>query len=129
MVLVVSHTAIRLLAFALGHLFDRAEDIHLPAFTVRALHAIAATGLRCVVLDIDHAIRAERLAQRNTRGTLDYFDRYMGSDPQRSERIEEFLVWIGRTHLGAVRVENNNLSDAELLAALGCGNPGITAAT
>ncbi len=118
-VLVVSHTAIRLLAFALGHLFARVEDIRLPAMTMRALHAIAATGLRCVVLDIDHAIRAERLAQRNTRGTLDYFDRYMGSDPQRSERIEEFLVWIGLTYLGAVRVENNNLSDTELLAAMG----------
>ena len=118
-VLVVSHTAIRLLAFALGHLYARVEEIRLPAMTVRALHAMAATGLRCLVLDIDQAVRAQRLAQRNTRGTLDYFDRYMGKDPQRSERIEEFLVWISLTYLGAVRVENNNLSDAELLAAMG----------
>lgn len=117
-VLVVSHTAIRLLAFALGHLFTCVEEIRLPAITVRALHAMAATGLRCVVLDIDHAVRAQRLAQRNSRGTLDYFDRYMGKDPQRSERIEEFLVWMSCTYLGAVRVENNNLSDAELLAAM-----------
>lgn len=117
--LVVSHTAIRLLAFALGHLYLRTEDIRLPAITARALHAMGATGLRCVVLDIDHEVREQRLAQRNNRGTLDYFDRYMGKDPQRSERIEAFLVWISRTYLGAVRVENNNLSDAELLAAMG----------
>lgn len=118
-VLVVSHTAIRLLAFALGHLFVRVEDIRLPALTVRALQAITATGTRTVVLDIDHAVRAQRLAQRGDRGTVDYFDRYMGKDPQRSERIEEFLVWIGTTYLDAVRVENNNLRDAELLAAMG----------
>jgi hypothetical protein len=118
-VLVVSHTAIRLLAFALGHLFYRTEDIRLPAMTQRALRAIpSVSGARTIVLDIDHAIRAERLAQRCKRGTLDYFDRYMGRDPLRSERIEDFLVWLGMTYLGAIRIENNNLSDAELLAAI-----------
>ncbi len=118
-VLVVSHTAIRLLAFALGHLFARVEDIRLPAISERALRAIpAAIGVRTVVLDIDHDIRQQRLVQRSNRGALDYFDRYMGKDPLRSERIEEFLVWIGETYLGAVRVVNNNLNDAELLAAM-----------
>ena len=42
----------------------------------------------------------------------------MGKDPFRSERIENFLVWICMTYLDAVRVENNNFSDAELLAYL-----------
>lgn len=126
-VLVVSHTAIRLLAFALGHLFFRVEDIRLPALTIRALRAIpTTTGARVVVLDIDHAVRAQRLAQRGDRGTLDYFDRYMGQDPQRSERIEAFLVWLGLTYLGAVRVANNNLGDTELLAAMGLGNSPIS---
>jgi hypothetical protein len=39
-------------------------------------------------------------------------------DPVRSERIEHFLVWIGATYLKAERIENNHLSDAELLEAL-----------
>jgi len=118
-VLVVSHTAIRLLAFALGHLFARIEDIRIPALTEQALRAIVpATGARTVVLDIDHEVRAKRLAQRLNRGALDHFDRYMGQDPLRSERIEAFLVWLGLTYLEAVRIENNNVTDAELLAAM-----------
>ena len=118
-VLVVSHTAIRLLAFSLGHLSDRVERIRLPALTVRALRALAAVpGLRTVALDIDHAVRARRLAGRLERGTIDHFDRYLGSDPVRSERIEQFLVWIGQTHLHATRIDNNDLAPAELLARL-----------
>jgi hypothetical protein len=118
-VLVVSHTAIRLLAFALGHLFTRTEDIRLPAMIQRALRAIpTVSGARTIVLDIDHAIRAERLAQRRKRGTVDLFDRYMGKNPLRSERIEAFLVWIGVTYLGAVRIENNALGNSDLLAAI-----------
>jgi len=122
-VLVVSHTAIRLLAFALGHLFDRVEDIRMPWFADRALRAIVpATGARTLVLDIDHAVRAARMAAREQRGSLDHFDRYMGQDPVRSERIEHFLVWIGATYLKAERIENNHLSDAELLEAF-IGSP------
>jgi hypothetical protein len=118
-VLVVSHTAIRLLAFALGHLYPRVEDIRIAAVTERALRMIpTVTGARTFVLDIDHRIREERMVQRLNRGTLDYFDRYMGADPLRSERIEEFLVWIGMRYLGARRIENNNLSDQALLAAM-----------
>lgn len=56
------------------------------------------------------------------RGSLDHFDRYMGQDPVRSERIEHFLVWIGATYLKAERIENNHLSDAELLEAF-IGSP------
>ena len=118
-VLVVSHTAIRLLAFALGHIYERIEDIRLPGIVEKALQAItSATKASTVVLDIDHQVREARMAARLNRGTVDHFDRYMGKDPVRSERIEHFLVWIGQTYLNAVRIENNNLSDAELLAFL-----------
>jgi len=33
---------------------------------------------------------------------------------ERSERIESFLVWLGRRYLNAVVIENNDLDDAEL---------------
>ena len=117
--LVVSHTPIRLLAFALGHLFDTLEEIKMPVVVEKALRAVACkTKAQTVVLDIHHDIRMERMQLRLQRGTGDYFDRYMSDDPIRSERIENFLVFIGVTYLGAVRIENNNLSDAELLACL-----------
>lgn len=118
-VIVVSHTAIRLLAFAFGHLYAKVEDIRMPAFVGKALRSIVpATGARTVVLDIEHRVRAARLAARVGRGTLDHFDRYMGKDPVRSERIEHFLVWLATTYLQAVCVQNNNASDAELLSFL-----------
>ncbi len=118
-IIVVSHTAIRMLAFAYSHIFDRVEDIKMPSViecTLRDL--VLATQARTIVLDIDHEVRNTRMKERLRRGTVDNFDRYMGKDPLRSERIEYFLVWICMTYLDAVRVENNNLSDAELLAYL-----------
>ena len=118
-ILVVSHTALRLLAFALGHIFERVEDIRLPGVVDTTLRRVVpATGVRTIVLDIDHEVRAARMKERLQRGTVDFFDRYMEKDAHRSERIEGFLVWLGIAYLGAVRVENNNLSDAELLACL-----------
>ena len=117
--LVVSHTPIRLLAFALGHLFDTIEEIKVPVVAEKALRAVVReTKAQTVVLDIHHDIRMERLQLRSQRGTGDYFDRYMSDDPIRSERIESFLVFISVTYLGAVRIENNNLTDVELLACL-----------
>ena len=117
--IVVSHTALRLLAFALGHIFERVEDIELPAVVDATLRTLVpATRARTIVLDVDHEVRLARLHERLQRGTVDFFDRYMEKDAHRSERIESFLVWLGITYLGAVRVENNNLSDAELLACL-----------
>ena len=115
---VVSHTAVRLLAIACGHLVDRVEAIRLPRITVRGLRAMRATGVRVVVLDIDHAVRIQRLADRRGRGTVDHFDRYMGSDPVRSERIEACLVHIACAWLGATRIDNNDCTPAELLAHL-----------
>ncbi len=117
--LVVSHTAIRLLAFALGHLYSCVEEIRMPEMAKRALRAIPeVTGARTFVLDVDHQVREERMARRLTQGTLDNFDRYLGKDPVRSERIEDFLVWIGMQYLGATRIENNDLPDDVLLAIM-----------
>ena len=118
-IIVVSHTAIRMLAFAYSHIFDRVEDIKMPSVVECSLRdLVLATQARTIVLDIDQEVRNSRMNERLRRGTADNFDRYMGKDPSRSERIENFLVWICMTYLDAVRVENNNLSDAELLAYL-----------
>lgn len=118
-VIVVSHSALRLLAFGLAHTYKKTEDIKLPAVVDKALRLLApVTGTRTIVLDIDHGVRAARMAERQRRGTVDFFDRYLAADRDRSERIENFLVWLGITYLGAVRIENNDLSDAELLACL-----------
>ncbi len=78
-----------------------------------------ATGIRTVVLDIDrHAVRVQRLPTGAAAVLVDHFDRYMGSDPVRSERIEACLVHIACTWLGATRIDNNDLGLAELLAYL-----------
>lgn len=47
-------------------------------------------------------------------------DKYM-ADPAKvdlSERIESCLVWVSIKHLNAVKIENNNLCDRDLLAEI-----------
>ncbi len=115
--IVVSHTGLRVLAFYLGHRFPTADAIRVPAHLDRALRAIPRiTRARTVALDIDDAIRQTRIARRRGVGKMDPFDRYMAGNSHLSERIEGYLVRLGQIYLDAVRVENNDLSDAELLA-------------
>lgn len=116
---VVSHTPIRLLAFALGHLFPHAESVVPPTMAVSALRRLQRrTAARVVVLDIDHAVRKRRLVERSSRGTDDVFDRYMRSDAERSERIEAILVNLACEYLQATVIENNDLDRTQLLAHL-----------
>ena len=114
--IVVSHTGLRVLAFYLGHRFPAAGAIRVPAYLDRALRAIPlVTRVRTVALDIDDVIRQARIARRRGVGKMDPFDRYMAGNSDLSERIEGYLVWLGQVYLGAVRVENNDLSDADLM--------------
>lgn len=118
-IIVVSHTAIRLLAFALSYSFVRTEDIRLPIMAERTLRSLEPTiRVRTFVLDINHEVRAVRLKERLRRGKADHFDRFLGKNPTCSERIEKFLVWLCVTYLEADLVENNNMSNSELLACL-----------
>lgn len=113
--IVISHTPIRVLTFYLGHIFHREQDIRLPLFLEKALKAILSKTLaKTIVLDIDDSVRKARIAKRTHRGKVDYFDRYMANDGVRSERIENFLVWISIRYLNAVKIDNNDLTDAEL---------------
>lgn len=98
LLVVVSHTALRLLALSLGYRFKEVAAIAMALWVERSLQAIVpATGAKVVVLDVEHSIRAERIARRNQSGTLDVFDRFMGGDPERSERIEQILGWLRHT--------------------------------
>lgn len=113
--LIASHTALRLLAFYLGHRPALATDLRLSPALERALRAIVpATRAAVLVLDIDDAVRRRRIAQRIQSGTVDPFDRYMLRDGRRSERIERCLVELATTYLGAIKIENNDLDDAAL---------------
>ncbi len=114
-VIVISHSALRVLAFYLGHQFYCEEKIKMPHYLKIALKAIRPTTLaKTIVLDIAPEIRNQRIAHRAKQGKVDNFDRYMAQDTIRSERIESFLVWLAKNYLDAVIIENNDLNDAEL---------------
>lgn len=113
---VVSHTALRLLAFAYGPIIPPPPVT--PALG-QALHALqATTRATAIVLDIDPAIRQQRIAARVQQGTVDPFDQYMQADVERAERIERYLVTLAIEYLQAGVIENNHLTDDALEMAL-----------
>jgi hypothetical protein len=115
-VVVVSHTALRLLAFAYGPILPPPP---LSPALAQALHALqATTSPTVIVLDIDPAIRQQRIAARVQQGTVDPFDQYMQADRERAERIERYLVTLAMEHLQAGVIENNDLADDALEMAL-----------
>jgi hypothetical protein len=117
-ILVVSHSALRLVAFYLGHVTDTVEYPRVPRSLDRVLRTIIPrTRAKVIVLDIDNQIRQQRVAQRLASGTADYLDRYMAQPEHQelSERIEACLVVLAKHYLDAVVIENNDLSRAELI--------------
>ncbi|MEN8257156.1 MAG: hypothetical protein ABFS09_04775 [Thermodesulfobacteriota bacterium] len=115
--LVISNTALRVLAFHLGHVFSRPEEIRLPAYLATTLGAIQPrTQVASLVLDVDHHVREARVGHRLANNKADHFDQYLAGDGLLSERIEEFLVWLATTYLGARVLINNNLRDEEIIA-------------
>ena len=113
---VVSHTALRLLAFAYGPIIPPPP---LSPALGQALHALqATTSATTIVLDIDPAIRQQRIGARVRQGTVDPFDHYMQADVERAERIERYLVTLAIEYLQAGVIENNHLTDDALEMAL-----------
>ncbi len=111
-VVVVSHTALRLLALVRG-------QVHAPPplslALQQALRALReTTQATVIVLDIDPAIRQRRISARIECGTVDPFDRYMLADRVRAERIEGGLVDLATRYLNAAVIENDDLDDAAL---------------
>lgn len=114
-IIVIGHHAFRVLAFYLGHVCRKEEEIFIPLYLDRILRTIVpATGVKSIVLDIDDRIRKQRIARRKAEGKADVFDRYMAEDGVRSERIEYYLVWLSRRYLSAYVLENNDLDKREL---------------
>ncbi|MEM7248427.1 MAG: hypothetical protein AAF533_24045 [Acidobacteriota bacterium] len=116
--IVVSHTALRVLALCLAHRHRTRDELRLPSSLERALVSLRErTQPVTMVLDCEDATRRRRIREREKRGKADHFDRFMARDSERSERTEDFLVWIAVTYLGAVHVLNDDLDDDELLLA------------
>ena len=114
---VVSHTALRLLALVLGRQRERRDALGHPALA-RALRAARPPDTTVVVLDVAPATRRRRIAARIQSGTVDPFDRYMLADPDRAERIEHCLVELATRYLNATVIENDDLDDAALAREL-----------
>ncbi len=121
---VVSHTALRLLALFLGQhgdgwiaLLARHPEL------ARALRAVGPPGTMVAVLDVSPETRRRRIVARIQSGTVDPLDDYMLADPERAERIERCLVELATHYLNATVIRNDDLDDAalerELARALG----------
>lgn len=111
--LVISHSALRILAFTLGARGRRVES--LPESIRRAVRDLRERSRGVViVLDVDPEVRHQRIGARVHRGTSDPFDRYMLADSERSERIEACLVSLATELMGAHLVVNNDLDEGAL---------------
>lgn len=123
--IVIGHNCLRGLAFYWGHRYTKTEQIKMsPAIQSTLARMNSLHDLHTIVLDVEDTIRKERIAKREIQGEADHFDRYMAENGQLSERIERFLVWLSVNYLGATLIENNNLSDGELRAAIIAGITG-----
>jgi thymidylate kinase len=111
---VVSHTALRLLALVLGQQRKGWAALACRPALERALRAVLPPDTTVVVLDVAPATRHRRIAARIRSGTVDPFDRYMIADPDRAERIERCLVELATRYLNAAVIENDDLDDAAL---------------
>lgn len=115
--LVVSHSALRILAFCLG---ARGRGIEtLSSSTRRAVRELRERSrARVIVLDVDPEVRRRRIEARLERGSSDPFDRYMIADSVRSERIEACLVELAVELMDAHLVVNDALDDDAVWASL-----------
>ena len=115
-VVVVSHTALRLLALLQGQSVTPPPLSPAIRETLRALRE--TTQATVIILAVDPAIRQRRIAARMQAGTVDPFDRYMQADPARAKRIEGCLVQLAVAGWQARVVENHDLDATALEAAL-----------
>ena len=111
---VVSYTALRLLALVLGQRREGADALARHPALERALCAAPPPATAVAVLDVAPATRRRRIAARIRSGTVDPFDRFMLADPDRAERIERCQVELATRYLNATVIENDDLDDAAL---------------
>lgn len=118
-VVVVGHNCLRGLAFYWGHHCGSRHISPSLAQTLQRMRTIP--GLFTIVLNVDDALRKIRIAKRAKRGLADHFDEYLMRNGALSVRIEETLVWLTRTYLGAMVIRNDDLPEEELRALLAQG--------
>ena len=112
--MVVSHTALRLLALVLGQRREGSGRPRPPPGPGARPARGAPPGTAVAVLDVAPATRRRRIAARIRSGTVDPFDCYMLADPDRAEHIEHCLVELATRYLNATVIENDDLDDAAL---------------
>lgn len=113
--IIVGHNCLRGLAFYWGHKHKTPSEINPPAYLLKTLNTMKqATNIITICLDVEDSIRQKRIQLRKSRGEADNFDLYMAENSERSERIEQFLVWLAIEKLGGRLIENNDLSEIEI---------------
>jgi len=115
--LVVSHNALRILAFYLGQNSRYLKSKTLPKWLEQAICCIQrVSNAMVIVLDVEDHTRQQRIQHRLNEGSIDPFDQFMANDSERSEQIEACLVHIATHYYQAHLIENNDLDDEALWA-------------
>lgn len=113
-VMVVSHTALRLLAFHMGH----DDAFRMPRHLGRALAAMRGLGLGTLFVTTERDVRLGRIRDRIRRDKVDHFDLYMARRPRHGERVTAALERIAVEHLQASIIRNDAHGDEHIAAAL-----------
>lgn len=112
--LIVSHTALRLLAFHMGH----DASFRMPDRLARAIEGMRDAGLVTLLVTSAAPLRLQRIEGRVRRDKVDNFDLYMASRPRLAEDIAAALERIAVLHLGAATIRNDAHGDEGILQEL-----------
>lgn len=119
-VVIVSHTALRLLAFS--EAWRRPEAAPLRPRGSALARELTGTGATVLMLTLAPTVRERRIRRRVSDLTSDPFDRLMVRDPELANRFQRQLTRMAVDCLKASVVENNDLDpdalDRELARAL-----------
>lgn len=113
-VMVVSHTALRLLAFHMGH----DDAFRMPAHLAKALATLRGQGLQTLFVTTERDVRLGRIHDRIRRDRVDHFDLYMARRPRHGERVTDALERIAVDFLHAHTIRNDAHGDAHIALAL-----------
>jgi hypothetical protein len=112
--MIVSHTALRLLAFHMGH----DDAFRMPSHLGKALAALRGLGLQTLFVTTERDVRLGRIHDRIRRDKVDHFDLYMARRPRHGERVTDALERIAVEHLQALSIRNDAHGDGHIAAAL-----------
>jgi hypothetical protein len=112
--MLVSHTALRLLAFHMGH----DDAFRMPAHLGKALATLRGLGLQTLFVTTEREVRLGRIHDRIRRDKVDHFDLYMVRRPRHGERVTDALERIAVDFLHAHTIRNDAHGDAHIALAL-----------